>query len=220
MRHRDSQAGFTLVEVLISITVLAMLGTLIATGTRLGGRAWSSAERQTNGSDEVVLVQDFFRRNIIRALPIFASNDPRDLTIHFIGAPDTLELMAPQPGTQYRGPAVQERFYVARASGSRALFVNLRFDTLLPSAAQNAAVVLEHVSQVRFAYFGSAGTGMPPSWQDSWSNRGRLPDLIRIDIVRDDPKLPIWPELIVGTRVTGNAGCIYNGFGTGCQRTR
>jgi general secretion pathway protein J len=220
VRRRSSQAGFTLIEVLISITVLAMLGTLIASGTRLGGRAWNSAERQTNGTDDVVLVQDFFRRTITRTLPIFATDDPRDSTVQFAGTSDTLELMAPQPGTQYRGPAVQERFYVGQAGGSRALFVGLRLDASPPSTAQKAVVVLDHVSQVRFGYFGSAGPGMPPAWQDSWSNLGRLPDLIRIDIVRDDPKLPLWPELIVGTRVTGNAGCIYNDAGTGCQRTR
>jgi hypothetical protein len=98
--------------------------------------------------------------------------------------------------------------------------VRLRFDPSLPATAPDPVTLLEGVSQVRFAYFGSANTGAAPAWQDNWINRSRLPDLIRIEIARDDPKLPTWPALIVGTRVTSNAGCIYTSYGTGCRRTR
>jgi general secretion pathway protein J len=220
MRRASSQAGFTLIEMLIGITLLAMLGALIASGTRLGSRSWSSAERRSAGSDDVMLVQSFFRRTIAQTAPAFASEDPRDMTIDFSGGPDTLTLMAPQPGTQSAGLWVQERFYVAQHGAHRDLLVRLRFDPSLPGTAPDPVTLLEGVSQVRFAYFGAAAPGAAPTWQDNWINSSRLPDLIRIEIVRDDPKLPAWPALSVGTRVTSNAGCIYTGYGTGCRRTR
>lgn len=220
MRRSNAQSGFTLIEMLIGITLLAMLGALIASGTRLGSRSWSSAERRSAGSDDVMLVQSFFRRTIAQTAPAFATEDPRDMTIDFSGGPDTLTLMAPQPGTQSAGLWVQERFYVAQHGGHRDLFVRLRSDPSLPATAPDSITLLEGVSQVRFAYFGSGGPGAAPTWQDNWINSSRLPDLIRIEIVRDDPKLPAWPALIVGTRVTSNAGCIYTGYGTGCRRTR
>jgi general secretion pathway protein J len=223
-RRANPQAGFTLIEVLIGITLLAMLGTLIASGTRLGGRAWNSAERQTADSDDMVLLQSLFRRTIVRARPAFVSADPRDMTVAFAGEPDTLSLVAPQPGTQYGGPWVQERFYVARHGASRALFVDLRVNaTSAPdnrTVGENQAVLLDHVSKIEFAYFGPSGPGAPPAWQETWTNRSRLPDLVRVAIVRDSPGLPPWPELIVGTRVTANAGCIYDAFGTDCRRVR
>ena len=89
MRRASSQAGFTLIEMLIGITLLAMLGALIANGTRLGSRSWSSAERRSAGSDDVMLVQSFFRRTIAQAAPVFATEDPRDMTIDFSGGPDS-----------------------------------------------------------------------------------------------------------------------------------
>ena len=158
MRRASSQAGFTLIEMLIGITLLAMLGALIASGTRLGSRSWSSAERRSAGSDDVMLVQSFFRRTIAQAAPVFATEDPRDMTIDFSGGPDTLTLMAPQPGTQSAGLWVQERFYVGQHGGHRDLFVRLRFDPSLPAAAPDPVTLLEGVSQVRFAYFGAAGS--------------------------------------------------------------
>ena len=143
----------------IGITLLAMLGALIANGTRLGSRSWSSAERRSAGSDDVMLVQSFFRRTIAQAAPVFATEDPRDMTIDFSGGPDTLTLMAPQPGTQSAGVWVQERFYVGQHGGHRDLFVRLRFDPSLPAAAPDPVTLLEGVSQVRFAYFGAAAPG-------------------------------------------------------------
>jgi general secretion pathway protein J len=215
MRSTDPEAGFTLIEMLIGITLVAMLGALIASGTRLGTRSWDKAERLSDGSDDVMLVQGFFRRTIERVAPAFASQDPRDLTVEFAGDPDALLLMAPQPGTQYGGPWVQERFYVGQHGNHRALFAQRRLD----ASAPNPIVLLDHVSQVRFAYFGAAGDGAPAEWRESWINSLRLPDLVRLTIARDDPKLPVWPELIVATRATANAGCIYTGYGTACQRT-
>ena len=215
-----TQAGFTLVEVLIGITLLAMLATLIATGLRLGGRAWNDAERLTASSDEVAMLQNLLRRTIARARPEFASSDPRDATIAFGGEAETLSLTAPQPGTQFDGPWVRERFHVARNGASLALFVSLPQDTASHAIdqAEIRVMLLDHVQQVRFAYFGSAGPGRSPAWQDSWTDRSRLPDLVRVAIVRDDPRLRAWPELVVATRVTANAGCIHDAHADGCRR--
>jgi len=224
-RHGGTQAGFTLIEVLIGITVLAMLGTLIANGTRLGGRTWTSAERLTSDSDDVALLQNLFRRAIVDARPAFVSAvDPRDLAITFTGEPNALELTVPQPGTQHTGPWVRERFSVARHGASSALSVSLQLDAAAAvdgtATSGTQSILLDHVARLEFAYFGPAAPGMAPGWQDSWMGRNRLPDLVRIAIARDDPKLPVWPELIVGTRVTANAGCLFDASAATCQRAQ
>ncbi len=211
-----ADAGFTLVEVLVGITLLAMLGTLIAGGMRLGGRAWTGAEQRTANSDAMMQVQALFRRTLSRARPAFASADPRDMAIAFAGAPETLSLMAPQPGTQYGGPWVAERFYLARDGASRALFVDLA----RPGAAAERVRLLDHVARLGFAYFGAPGTGEPAAWRDDWTAGSRLPQLVRVAIARDDPKLGAWPDLIVATRITANAGCVFDALAATCRRGR
>jgi general secretion pathway protein J len=211
----QGQSGFTLVEVLIGITLLAMLGTLIANGVRLGGRAWKDAEGRTANRDEMVQLHNLFRRTIIRARPAFASANPRDLTVLFDGEATSLNVVAPQPAREYGGAWVTQRFSIERQGEARALFVTLQRN---PPAAANRVLLLDHVSDLRFGYFGPSNAGEAPIWQDSWTSRTRLPDLVRVAIVRDNPRLPAWPELVVGTRVTTSTGCIYSAMTIGCRR--
>jgi general secretion pathway protein J len=218
----SAESGFTLIEVLIGLTLLAMLATLIANGTRLSGRAWNTAERRTAESDDMGAVQGLLRRTIERARPSFVAADPADMTVAFSGAPDTLSLVAAQPGTQGSGPWVRQRFYVARSGRTRALFTSWQADagTDGQSAPAGEAMVLDHVAALRFAYFGPPRTGEAPVWLEHWTARDRLPALVRVTIERDGAGFAAWPELVVATRITANASCIYDALRPTCQRVR
>jgi general secretion pathway protein J len=216
-RRGNREAGFTLIEVLIGVTLLAMLATLIASGTRLAGRAWNSAERQTAEIDDMDAVQGLLRRTIARARPSFAGADPADVTIAFSGEPDTLSLVSAQPGTQDNGPWVHERFFLARSGNARALFMSWQSAGAAPLGE---AKLLDHVAGVRFAYFGAPRPGEASAWLDQWINRDRLPELVRVAVERDGNSFAAWPELVVATRVTGNAGCVYDAQSSTCRRAR
>lgn len=223
MTRGRAEAGFTLIEVLIGVTLLAMLAALIATGTRAGSRAWNSAERQTGEVDDMDAVQTLLRRTIAEARPSFAAADPADPAIAFSGEPDTLSLVGPQPATQGEGPWARQRLFVANRGGRRAMFIS--WQPMASATDDRAAVVgevmlLDHVSALRFAYFGPPDAGQPAAWLDRWVARDRLPELVRIAIARDGRGLRGWPELVVATRVSGNAGCVYNALNLTCQRAR
>lgn len=220
-RHRGD-SGLTLVEVLVGITLLALLGALIANGMDFGGRIWNRAERRSAGTDEIGLVQGLLRRTLAAARPAYRSADRRDPAISFAGEPDTLDVVAPQPAADGPGTWTHERFGLLRHGGASALYVDLRWD-----AAQGRGEVqgpaarvmlLDHVSHLRFAYFGAGAPGEAPGWQDRWIGQARLPSLVRVTIVRDDPALGVWPELVVRPRVTANAGCVYDPLTGRCPR--
>ena len=213
-RCGNREAGFTLIEVLIGVALLAMLATLIASGTRLAGRAWNSAERQTAEIDDMDAVQGLLRRTIARARPSFAGADPADITVAFSGEPDTLSLVSAQPGTQDNGPWVRERFFLTGTGKARALFMS--WSTGSASVAE--AKLLDHVATIRFAYFGAPHPGEPSVWLDQWTDRDRLPELVRVAVERDGSSFAAWPELVVATRITGNAGCVYDAQNATCRR--
>lgn len=204
--------GVTLIEVLIGITLLAMLGTLVAGGTRIGGRAWSSVEHRTSDSDDIVLLQSLLRRTVLRAAPAFASADPADRTVAFVGEPDSMTLLAPEPGTGFAGPWIGQQFDLSRQRASHALTFTL--------ADGRPIVLLDRIATLRFAYFGPVQPNAVPEWQDRWTGRDRLPDRVRIRILRDGARLAPWPELVVATRMTANATCVFSPFVTGCRRMR
>ena len=51
-------------------------------------------------------------------------------------------------------------------------------------------------ASARFAFFGPARPGEPPSWQSAWQGRDRLPALIRLTAPGAG-----WPDLVVAPRV-------------------
>jgi general secretion pathway protein J len=221
IRRSNREAGFTLIEALIGITLLAMLATLIATGTRAGGRAWNSAERQAGETDDIETVQGLLRRTIARARPSFAASDPGDMTVAFKGEPNSLTLVTAQPGSQDNGPWTSERFYVSGSGNARALFMSWQTGPSGASAAPpGEAVLLEHVAAIRFAYFGPPRPGEGGAWLEQWADRDSLPQLVRVVIEREGSRFAAWPELVVATRITGNAGCVYDALSSTCRRTR
>lgn len=213
--------GLTLVEVLVGLVLLGMLMTLVANGVRLGTRAWSKAETVTADRDDLEAVRSLMRRTISRAEPVFASSDLKNLTILFNGEPNAMTLVAPQPATQGNGPPAVQRFSLGRAGDGQGLF--LRWQLLAPGGPvgdPRQALVLDSVASVRFAYFGPAADGQPPAWQERWVERDRLPQLVRVSVVRSGRGSRVWPDLILATRVTTNATCLYDASSSLCRRVR
>src|SRR5215469_8559933 len=66
------------------------------------------------------------------------------------------------------------------------------------AATLQPSVLLQKVASVEFAYFGVAEANHPPEWQDHWSDRTDLPQMIRLRITLADG----WqgPDLIVAPR--------------------
>ena len=224
MKRRAGEAGFTLIELLIALTLTALLTTLIFGTLRLAAQAWSTTDSRARDAADLWAVEDVLRDALAAAYPAYASTDPDTGTIVFDGGADRLDLVAPLPEAIGAGILAQQRFFLAGENGSRTLFMAWRLD--LPAAEPGAALpehrldLLDHVRALDFAYFGAeAGDGVPV-WQRRWASRDRLPDLVRVRILRDDPSHPDWPVLVAAPRTAMNSACLYDPATLGCRRVR
>jgi general secretion pathway protein J len=223
-RRRVCEAGFTLVELLVAVTLLAMLTTLVFGAIKYAARAWAETDHRTVAAADLAAVQDVFRHAITGAYPAFASADPTDREIAFNGAGEWLALVAPLPVAIASGVEAWQRFFVDGEGRSRALVFGWRLD--LPASDEAAPLpenrlrLLDHVRTLRFAYYGAADPTQAPGWWQRWSGYTRLPDLIRVHIERDDPVSPEWPDLVVATRATTNTACLYDAAAASCRRLR
>lgn len=223
-QRRDCEAGFTLVELLVAVTLLALLTTLVFGALKYAGRAWAETDHRAIAAADLSAVQAVFRHAINGAYPAFASADPTDREIAFDGAGEWLVLVAPLPAAIASGVEARQRFFVEGEGRSRALFMAWRFD--LPSSDQatplpeNRVRLLDHVRALRFAYYGALDPGQVPSWWQRWSGNTTLPNLVRVHIERDDSVLPQWPDLVVETRATANTACVYDALAGMCRRFR
>lgn len=223
-RRGPGEAGFTLLELLIVLTLVGMLTTLVFGGVRLAARAWGRTDDRATDAADQWAVANLLRDAITAAYPAFASADLQDRSIAFDGEARSLALLAPLPQAIAAGVPAQLRFFLAGEGRSKTLDLGWRLD--LPSAEgggalpENRVVLLDRVRRIRFAYFGVAGPDDAPSWQQSWTGHAVLPQLVRVDIERSDRALPAWPELVAAPKAMINTACIFDPLTDGCRRIR
>ena len=183
VQPRQTDGGYTLIELLISLTILALLLAMVPGTLRLGKRAW-----ETPGGVEDVpaaAALAFAERNLRSALPIYQRDANGLPQIVFEGREQSLSYVAdllsgPSGGGLYRidiGPVQSPGF---TSSGLAVRVTLFRPDGNLKSAATEERELNATYSAVQFRYFGSPSPGAAAEWQSTWHRSDRLPDLVDI----------------------------------------
>jgi general secretion pathway protein J len=188
--------GFTLLEVLVVLSLLGVLLTLIAGAITGANRAMSKAERYSTRLDEVRSTQNFLRNAIGQTLPLAAGAPGVTQSPVFVGEAQTMSFYAPLVANLGGG---LYRYNVALAAGQRlqVSLQRLRDQGLLP--AGEPQVLLHQVQSVHFSYRGISPKGDATDWLDHWPWPGRLPVSVRIDAQLAGP-VP-WPLQSIDLRL-------------------
>jgi general secretion pathway protein J len=194
MRRRTQ--GFTLLEVLVVLSLLSVLLTLIAGAITGANRAMAKAERYSTGLDEVRSTQNFLRNVIGQTLPLAAGQPGVAQSPVFVGEPHGMSFYAPL--ANHLGGGLY-RYSLTLAQGQRlqVSLQRLRGQGLLP--AQEPQVLLHQVQDVQFSYRGISPKGDATDWLDHWPWPGQLPLNVRIDAQLTGP-VP-WPLLSIDLRL-------------------
>ncbi|MDP1773765.1 MAG: prepilin-type N-terminal cleavage/methylation domain-containing protein [Methylobacter sp.] len=70
--------GFTLIEVLIAMTLLSMMVVLLFASLRICAQSWEQGERKITDVNEVAVVYNFFQRHLSSAIPLWNDFTVRD----------------------------------------------------------------------------------------------------------------------------------------------
>lgn len=210
--------GFTILELLISMTLVALLLVLSFGGLRFGTRAWDAGNRHLDASTDVQLAQDFLRASIEQAYPALQDASTSG-ALAFQGSAEKLDFLAPLPRA-FGAAAIARMSISTVASGdSKGMLLNWALD--LPSASNVGAphgesLLLSNVLSVNFSYFGPDRDGRNAGWHRDWSERNRLPLLVRVSVLFQAGEERKWPDLIAAPAIHADGECIYDPVSQKC----
>ena len=203
MKSSRRTAGFTLIEVVVATSLLA-LGLAIAFGTmRSAGRATATAEASAQRQERLRAVQGFLRTQLSAALPIPFEFDGETGAATFARVEDDkLEFVATMPGYLARGgPYLQTLELVPGPDGQQLVFQHQLLSADGAAEAEREPVVLlDGIADAEFEVRSLDEHGEPGRWQDEWLVAGQLPPQLRLRLRFRDQRRR-WPEFIVVTRL-------------------
>ena len=78
LRSRLAQSGFTLLELLIAITLMGLILVVLYSGLRLGLNSSESGGQRAEATDRLRLVHEFLRRQLAQSMTVYQANDNKE----------------------------------------------------------------------------------------------------------------------------------------------
>ena len=176
--------GFTLVELLVTTSLMALVGGAMVAALAGGMSVWERASQMGTGQQASLIAFEWMRRDL--------SNARRFHPVPFEGAYDRYTFAAaeraavdvPMPQEIGRlGYFLDERRHVLCRS-----FVPYRL-MRGERLTDRCQAVLEDVARVRFGYFGTQEKGGEPEWSGHWDVEGE-PLAVKLELVVQSGRQP------------------------------
>lgn len=194
--------GFTLLELLIAMSLTSIILVLLYSGFDIGIKSWDRGQARADRLNELRLAQDFLRRQLRQSVTVYR-NDPRDgRVLYFYGEPDRVGWVAPM--LRYLGLGGLYYVELDRVGDPDDGQLRLRWYPYNPNDEEiriddeelvEQTVLLDGVSDFSIDYLGPGETFEDEmEWSDRWENPQLRPTLVRLNLNLRDAD---WPPLTV-----------------------
>ncbi|HSS65381.1 MAG TPA: type II secretion system protein GspJ [Gammaproteobacteria bacterium] len=198
-RKVSATRGFTLLELLLGMAVLALMAGIVLGGIRLGVKSWDAAAERSAAVEEMRVVHALLRRQLSSALPL-ATSRAGGWNLVFEGDPQSLRFVSELPGYVSGGGIHFVTLALAKGAEGDDLVLRWRpLHALDADEPPDEAVLARNVEKLRLRYFGARTRNALSEWLESWRDSRTLPRLIEISLEQGGGES--WPELVVALDV-------------------
>lgn len=190
MRRRDKEAGFTLVELLVSLMVLSLVMSFVPGALRSGQRIWEM-ERRLDEEAALSSFRRYVEQRLAEAMPLQSRLPGRGVLLEFTGEPDRIAFIAPAASGPGGGGVYRFELKLEPGAGRSTLILRQSiYRRPQPKALQATSdtpppMAMERrlhggIDGLALSYYGAPEQDQPATWSDRWTRSDRLPDLVEI----------------------------------------
>jgi general secretion pathway protein J len=204
----SGERGFTLIEMLVALVVLALIMTLLASGARLLRGTGERLGDATAAMAEVSLVTTLLQARLGDAVAVNVGPAGRSVA-GFDGTAERLRFLSLALAIEPGEPMVAMEIARDEAGGlvltrAEVAASDPGFATLNDPARAVRRMLAVSVGDLALAYYGQKAGAASPAWHDDWQEQASLPRAVRLDLVHARLDLP---PIIVPIRQTMGALC-------------
>jgi general secretion pathway protein J len=188
-RQPAGEQGFSLIEMLVSLVILALILALLPGAFRLARQVWTATAMldRDSGRDAGL---DFLETRLAEAMPLFEPGKAGLVNILFGGTKDGVRFVAPSRNGP-TGGGIYRYSIELRSRGGAASSLVVQVAPYLGPQPQGASapaaeeqVLADDVANAEFRYFGHHEMRQAATWQAEWKRTDALPDLVELNITR------------------------------------
>lgn len=202
--------GFTLVELLLALTLMSMLLALAYGGLRAATRAADKGQTILEDSSRIRMAHQFVRKQINQAVPLaFAEDETDDTRVVFEGSAQSIRYVAPMPGyLGFGGLQVQELAIVRGRDGMELVLSHALLQEFEEARLYEREPILlvGNIASGEFNFLGrDEESGELTGWNNSWDSTLGLPLSVSLDLEFEEEVYIDWPLLTASLRVDASA---------------
>jgi len=215
-------SGFTLVELVIALALIALISLVLFSGLRLGNRVWEGVESLAERNAAPRIAHNFMARALAQARPSNVTFEGEQVPV-FRGDAQNLEFVAPlsehvgTPGLYILRLSLEhgdvDRLVLTRwllhpdvldgvgdippwepFDGATHPADAEPLDADRASGAYGRTLLLDNVSELEISYFGITQKEPESDWYSEWLDEPRMPLAVRIHLATKEQP---WPDMVI-----------------------
>ena len=202
-------SGYTLLELLVAVAIIALLAVPISGSIALGLDAWTYSHQTADKQEKAFLVQDRLSEIIKRAYPLDNRRTSGVIEYPMIGTASEIEFSAPIHADPDRDALYRVR--LSFDEGVLKMGFVPDFQYLEDTVEWSETEVISGVESFQISYLEGVDASSNPIWLDRWGNDFgylSLPLAVRLEVQLSDPNIE-WQTMTIKTVVEERAFCRY-----------